>query len=105
MTTPFQEKVYLIVNKVPKGKVTTYKEIAIVLNTKAYQAIGQALKKNVNAPITPCHRVIRSDGNIGGYKGGKSGKYVSTKKGLLISEGVVVENNKIKLKKYLFKFY
>ena len=65
----FSEKVYALCKKVPRGKVTTYAEIAKQLNTKAYQAIGQILKRNPYAPIIPCHRVIKSDGSLGGYSG------------------------------------
>jgi methylated-DNA-[protein]-cysteine S-methyltransferase len=68
MVTAFQKKVYEIVKKVPKGKVTTYKAIAKKLNTSP-RAVGQALKRNPFAPIVPCHRVIKSNGEIGGFSG------------------------------------
>ena len=51
----------------PKGKISTYKQIANRLNTKAYRAVGNAMAKNPNPIIVPCHRVIKSDGHIGGY--------------------------------------
>ncbi len=63
----FKEKVYFIVKKIPRGKVLTYKQIAIRVNSpKAYRAVGLVLSKNYD-PNIPCHRVIRSDGKIGGY--------------------------------------
>ncbi|MEK6900935.1 MAG: MGMT family protein [Nanoarchaeota archaeon] len=65
---------FSICQQIPKGKVTTYKEIASVLGTKGYQAIGQALQCNPYAPHVPCHRVVKSDGSLGGFKGKTSGK-------------------------------
>ena len=58
----FSEKVYFLTKKVPKGRVTTYKELAKKLKTKAYRAVGQALKCNPYAPKVPCHRVVKSVG-------------------------------------------
>ena len=70
----FQEKVYAIVKKIPKGKVLTYKEVARKAGKPmAYRAVGNILNKNVD-PKVPCHRVIRSDGEIGGYRAGKNFK-------------------------------
>ena len=66
------ERAYRLLKKVPKGKVTTYKEMARALNTKAYRAIGQALKRNPFSPKVPCHRIVSSSGFIGGYKGNKT---------------------------------
>ena len=66
MNTKFTEKVYNITKRIPKGKISTYGEIAKALNSKAYQAVGSALHKNPYAPIVPCHRVINSNGKIGG---------------------------------------
>ena len=64
MAVDFNEKVYSLLRKVPKGKVTTYKELAEKLNTKAYRAVGQAMKCNPYAPEVPCHRVVSSSGKI-----------------------------------------
>jgi len=70
----FSEKVYRIVKKIPKGKTLTYKETASRAgNPKAYRAVGNILNKNYN-PSIPCHRVICSDGKIGGYNRGSSKK-------------------------------
>jgi len=99
MVTKFQEKVYSLCRKVPKGKVTTYKEIARGIGTKAYRAVGTALNKNPFAPIVPCHRVINSNGKIGGFASG-----VDKKIRLLRKEGVDVKNKKIELKRFLFRF-
>lgn len=67
----FKEKVYVAVRKIPKGKVLTYKEVAVKAGRpRAYRAVGNILNKNRDTRV-PCHRVIRSDGNIGGYRDGK----------------------------------
>ena len=66
----FKEKVFNIVKKIPKGKVLTYSEVAKRAgNPKAARAVGNILHTNFN-PKIPCHRVIRSDGVIGGYNRG-----------------------------------
>lgn len=94
----FYEKCYAVLRKVPNGKITTYKEIARALNSKAYRAVGTAMNKNPYAPEVPCHRVINSDGNVGGFFSGKNLKIK-----LLKSEGIEILNNKINLNKYFFK--
>ncbi len=66
----FTEKVYNVTRKIPKGSVLTYKEVAkLAGNPKAVRAVGTILSKNFN-PEIPCHRVIRSDGKMGGYNRG-----------------------------------
>lgn len=98
----FYQKIYSLLKTVPKGKVTTYKELAEGLNSKAYRAVGTAMKLNENAPVVPCHRVVNSDGSVGNYsgKGGVKGKIK-----LLEKEGVEVKNNKIiDFKNKLYKF-
>ncbi len=103
--TLFNEKCYSLLKKVPKGRVTTYKELAHALNTKAYQAVGSAMRNNLYAPQVPCHRVVKSDGSIGGFKGKKTGNAISEKINMLKKEGVHVKNNKIKnFKEVLFSF-
>ena len=78
----FTEKVYEVVKKIPKGKVLTYKEVASRAgNVKASRAVGNILNKN-HDPKIPCHRVIRSDGGLGGYNRGPD-----KKKRILKSEG------------------
>jgi methylated-DNA-[protein]-cysteine S-methyltransferase len=82
--TSFSDRVYRIVSKIPKGKTMTYSEVArIAGSTRAYRAVGNILNKNYKKNI-PCHRVIRSDGSIGGYNRG-----LSIKKRKLAQEGVV----------------
>jgi methylated-DNA-[protein]-cysteine S-methyltransferase len=79
MVTDFQKKVYKIVNKIKKGKVTTYKAIAKKLNTSP-RAVGKALNSNPTPIKIPCHRVIHADGRIGGYKLGVKKKIELLKK-------------------------
>ncbi len=101
----FSDKVYKLCSKIPRGKVSTYKEIGNALNIAAYQAIGGALKNNPNAPIVPCHRVVSANGSIGGFHGHTTGKFITKKINLLKKEGVLVKNNEIvDFKKKLHKF-
>ncbi len=105
MTTPFSEKVYSQLKKVPKGKITTYKALAQSIETRAYQAIGTAMKNNPYAPQVPCHRVVSSDGSIGGFKGKKTGKTIQEKIELLKKEGIEVKNGKVvNFEEKLFRF-
>ena len=84
--TDFQKMVWLEITKIPKGKTITYKELALKIGKpKAYRAVANACGKNPLLEIIPCHRVIREDGKMGGYKGKKG---VERKKRLLKSEGV-----------------
>ena len=94
----FYESCYKVLRKVPKGKVTIYKEIARALNSKAYRAVGSAMNKNPYAPHVPCHRVINSNGDVGGFASGANAKIK-----LLKSEGIEIKNNKINLNKYFYK--
>ncbi|OGL52252.1 cysteine methyltransferase [Candidatus Shapirobacteria bacterium RBG_13_44_7] len=87
----FAKEVLKLVKKIPRGRITTYKILAEELNTKAYRAIGQTLKRNSNAPVIPCHRVVRSDGGIGGYLGNK----IKLKIKLLKTEGIEVKNGRV----------
>ena len=83
--TDFQIKVWQEIKKIPKGKIKTYKEIAIILNKpKSARAVANACAKNPYIIRIPCHRVIRSDGRLGGYSG-KGG--VKMKEKLLTEEG------------------
>ena len=68
--TDFQLKVWNYIKTIPKGKIKTYKQVAIGINRrKAARAVANACAKNPYAPKIPCHRVIRSDGGLGGYSG------------------------------------
>jgi len=83
--TKFQVKVWKYLKNIPKGKVKTYKQVAIGINSpKSARAVANACAMNPYAPHIPCHRVIRSDGGLGGYSG-RGG--VKTKKNLLKKEG------------------
>lgn len=79
--TSFQQKVYDFVKTIPKGKTATYKEVAVGIgHPKAYRAVGNALNKNPFAPSVPCHRVIKSGGEIGGFALGSAKKIKLLKK-------------------------
>jgi len=90
--TPFQQAVYDLCSKIPTGRISTYKEIADAMGKSglACRAVGMALNKNPFAPTVPCHRVIRTDGSIGGFALGTSNKMA-----LLLEENIKVENGKI----------
>ena len=103
----FHRKIYSLLKKVPKGKVTTYKALAEAAGTKAYRAVGQAMKCNPYAPIVPCHRVVASDGSIGGFQGSKNpkGKEIRKKIRMLGEEGLGIVCNKVRnFEKVLYKF-
>ena len=86
--TKFQKKVWNYLKTIRKGTVKSYKQVAIAINRpKSARAVANAIGKNPFAPKIPCHRVIRSDGSLGGYSG-KGG--VKTKKLLLKREGIIV---------------
>lgn len=95
MVSPFASQVYTFLKQVPKGRVTTYKALAEALGTKAYQAVGTAMKNNPYAPQVPCHRVVSANGTIGGFRGQKSGQAVADKKKMLRQEGIEFEGSKI----------
>lgn len=74
MEKKFKEKVYEVVGEIPKGSTLTYKDVAILAGSPgACRAVGNILNKNHDSAV-PCHRVIRSDGKIGGYNGGAQKK-------------------------------
>jgi len=76
----FREAVYAVVKKIPEGHVLTYKEVAVKIGKpKAYRAVGNILNKNFDQDI-PCHRVIKSDGKLGGYNRGIENKKIILKK-------------------------
>ncbi len=86
--TEFQIKVWKYLKTIPKGKVKTYKQVAIGINRpRSARAVANACAKNPYAPKIPCHRVIRTDGSLGGYSGPGGTK---TKKKLLKKEGFSV---------------
>jgi len=68
--TEFQKKVWNEIMKIPRGEIKTYKQIAeLIGNPRSYRAVANACGKNPHPIVIPCHRVIRSDGRIGGYSG------------------------------------
>ena len=86
--TKFQLKVWKYLKKIPKGHIRTYSDVAKAINKpKSVRAVANAIGKNPYAPKIPCHRVIRSDGSLGGYSG-KGG--INTKRKLLKSEGILL---------------
>jgi O-6-methylguanine DNA methyltransferase len=88
--TKFREKIYRVVRKIPRGQTASYKEIAKLAGyAKAWRAVGNVLNKNIDLKI-PCHRVIKSDGRLGGYNRG-----TKKKKSLLEKEGVVISNMRV----------
>ena len=96
-----EKKIYRKLLQVPSGKITTYKELAKSVGLQNGQrVIGQIMKKNPFPVIIPCHRVVKSNGEIGGYAYG-----ISIKKNMLVKEGISISNNKIKnFQKTIFRF-
>ena len=110
MEKSFDEKCYEVLKKVPAGKVVTYGQIAAALGKiGGAQAVGNALHRNNNSycksnigskkDLIPCHRVVKSDGSLGGFAFGECKKI-----DLLKKEGVLVINGKIDLEKYGYRF-
>ena len=84
--TKFQVKVWTYLKKIPRGSLKTYSQVAIAIGKpRAIRAVASAIGKNPYPPKIPCHRVIRSDGSLGGYSG-KGG--IKTKRFLLKKEGI-----------------
>ncbi len=92
----FNTQIYTLCKQIPKGKITTYKALAHAMNTRAYRAVGNALRNNPYAPVVPCHRVVASDGTLGGFMGEKTGHTIQKKIQLLTQEGIMIEQNKTK---------
>ena len=88
----FQEEVLKLVKQIPKGKLMTYGEIARELtgSVRAARAVGQAVATNPYPVVIPCHRVVKSDGDVGGYSSG-----VEKKIRLLSAEGVEIKGRKV----------
>ena len=87
----FSKRVWLAILRIPRGKVATYQTIASLAGSPlASRAVGNACNANPFAPHVPCHRVVASNGTLGGYAHGLAKKIA-----LLESEGIVVRKNKI----------
>ena len=86
----FKSRVWRVCRKIPWGRVSTYRELALSIGSQAFRAVGNALNKSPGMPKVPCHRVVKSDGSIGGFAHGEA-----EKKKLLEKEGVKVKNGRI----------
>src|SRR3989338_1532336 len=97
----FSESVLRLAAKIPKGKVATYRQIAVALGKpNAFRAVGNALNKNPNLIKIPCHRIVKSNGEVGNYASGAKRKIA-----LLKEEGIEIKNGKIvRLETYLYDF-
>ncbi len=95
------EKVYKKLLQVPAGKVTTYSELAKAVGLKDGQRIiGKIMNKNPYPVIVPCHRVVKANGEVGGYAFGEDIKI-----NMLLKEGIEIKNKKIfELKKRTYRF-
>ncbi len=97
----FKDKIYRLTKQIPKGKVATYGQLAkLAGNPKASRAVGVCMKTNPFAPIVPCHRVVAYNGSLTGYSGGNG---ISTKKDMLLGEGVKFKGLKVDLEKSLWQ--
>ena len=98
--TPFQKAVLLADHQIPRGSISTYQHIAKHIGKeKGARAVGNALATNPFPLTIPCHRVIRGDGTIGGFRGGSA-----MKKALLEAEGIRFDHNgRIISPKYHYK--
>ncbi len=77
----FKEKVYVVVARIPRGRTLTYKEVARRAgNVKAARAVGNIMNRNPDTEKVPCHRVVRSDGDPGGYARGRAKKIALLKR-------------------------
>lgn len=96
----FDKTVWLAALNIPAGRVSTYKEIATKIGRQCQRAVGNSLNKNPFAPDVPCHRVVRSNGCVGGFASGQK-----KKSALLKKESIIISNNRIvDFKKVLFNF-
>jgi O-6-methylguanine DNA methyltransferase len=95
MIASFKEKVYALTRQIPKGKVATYGQLAkLAGNPKGQRAVGVFMKTNSDAPHTPCHRVVASDGSLTGYSGAGG---INKKKEMLALEGIKFKGEKVDL--------
>ena len=86
----YQTKLQKLLVQIPKGKVTTYREIAYAMNMRAYRFVGQLLKKNPHPDKYPCYKVVRTDGKLGGFALGQTEKVRRLK-----ADGITVKKGKI----------
>ena len=102
--SPFRQRVYEALRRVPRGRVTTYKLLGEAIGCASSQAIGQALRHNPYAPEVPCHRVIRTDLTLGGFSGKTEGKAIRRKLDLLREEGVEFVSGRLKDPSKIYPF-
>ncbi|MFT4343473.1 MAG: MGMT family protein [Candidatus Woesearchaeota archaeon] len=100
----FSERVLSYAMQIPRGRVSTYQDIAHKLGCRAYQAVGSALRSNKNPIVVPCYRVVHANGFVGMYLG--SSKQIKIKVALLQKEGVCFDekNNVINFDKVRYTF-
>ena len=97
MLPTFRDRVYTLAKQIPKGKVATYGQLAKLAGSPgAARAVGMCMKHNPDMPTIPCHRVVSSIGELTGYSAGEG---VTTKKQMLLKEGVKFINNRVDLEK------
>ena len=96
-------KALLLLNKIPKGKVTTYGELARAAKSSP-RAIGQVMRHNDHPELYPCYKVVSSSGRVHGYSGCLKGAKVNKKIELLHKDGIKIENDKVDLARYMYKF-
>ena len=95
MKKTFKQKVYELCRTIPKGKVATYGQIArLAGKPDAARAVGAYMRMNPDAPDTPCHRVVASDGNLTGYSGHGG---LASKRKMLLKEGVNFKGSLVNL--------
>ena len=87
----FRRAVYRALCQVPRGRVTTYGDLARACGVPAARAVGQALRHNPFAPLVPCHRVVAADRSLGGFNGAMAGPELERKRRLLEEEGVALD--------------
>jgi methylated-DNA-[protein]-cysteine S-methyltransferase len=95
----FTQSVWALTARVPRGRVTTYRELAAALGTRAYRAVGKAMNCNPYAPRVPCHRVVGSDGRLVGYARG-----VASKRRMLQDEGISFRSGRVVLEECMHRF-
>ncbi len=96
-----RDRVYILIRTIPRGKVATYGQVARLVGAPhAARAVGMCMKTNPDAPRTPCHRIVASDGKLTGYsaEGG-----VTKKRKMLEEEGVSFKGNRVDLSKSLWR--
>lgn len=96
-------KALLLLRKIPRGKVTTYGELARVTKSSP-RAIGQVMRRNQRPDLYPCYKVVSSSGKVHGYDGCLKGRKISKKEILLRKDGIEIRNGKIDLKRFRHSF-